>query len=86
MAKKEKVDPDFKEFVFKEWLHDGLEGICGEMKHKRDRFDTSEFFTHMRKARKEKLLAMRSLLDNALAVLEKEEKEAETQNVKTHRP
>ncbi len=85
MAEKEKEDQEgpFKEFVFKEWLHDGLEGICGGMKHRRDRFDTSEFFTHMRNARKEKLLAVRSLLDNALAVLEKEEKEAEAQNVKS---
>ncbi len=85
MAEKEKVEQEgsFQEFVFKEWLHDGLEGICGEMKCRRDRFDTSEFFTHMRNARKEKLLAVRSLLDNALAVLEKEEKEAEAQNVKS---
>ena len=76
MAEKAKADQEgpFKEFVFEEWLRDGLEGICGGMKRRRERFDTSEFFTHMRNAQKEKLLAFRSLLDSALAVLEKEEK------------
>ncbi len=79
MAQKKKVEPQgpCKEFVFREWLHDGLEGICGVMKHREDRLEASGFFTHMRNARKEKLLAARCLLDNALALLEKEEMQAE---------
>jgi hypothetical protein len=62
-----------KEFVFEDWLCEGFEGFCNRVKSKRVRLDTSKFKTHMRNARKEKLLAMRSLVDSFIEVVDKEE-------------
>lgn len=66
-----------EEFVFEDWLRDGLNGFrqkvegCkpGEAK----KFDISEFRQHMRNARKEQLLAVRSLLDSAIDWLDKKD-------------
>jgi hypothetical protein len=73
MAEKAKADQEgpFREFVFEEWLRDGVNGICGEWERNRPHVDTSEFFTHLRNAQREQLLAVRSLVDSALETLEK---------------
>lgn len=73
MPEKAKTDQEgpFKAFVFEEWLRDGVKGICGEWERNRPQVDTSEFFTHLRNARREQLLAVRSLFDSALESLEK---------------
>jgi hypothetical protein len=69
-----------QEFVFTDWLKEGAEGMRRnmqvKMENKRERMeerfqkhariDTSEFRTHMRKAREEQLLAIRSLVDSAI--------------------
>jgi hypothetical protein len=65
-----------QEFVFTDWVKEGAEGVRAKMENKRERMeerfqkrariDTSEFRAHMRKAREERLLAIRSLIDSAL--------------------
>ena len=66
-----------EEFVFEDWLRDGIKGfrenVEKRMKAEGVGFDTSEFRQHMRNAGKEHLLAVRSLLDNAIDWLDKEE-------------
>jgi hypothetical protein len=78
MAEKAKADEGgpFKEFVFEEWLRDGLEGIRHEMKQKRVEFNVENFRKHLRNAQKEQLLAVRSLLDSTIECLEKAEEKA----------
>ena len=75
-----------QEFVFTNWVKEGAEGMRGKMKEKREkmeerfqkrtRIDTSEFRAHMRKAREEQLLAIRSLVDSALECVKGEKVEA----------
>lgn len=73
-----------EEFVFEDWLRDGVKGFRSKFKEGmkgegRGRpFDTSEFREHLRNARKEQLLAIRSLVDSAIDWLDK--KEAEGKN------
>ena len=72
-----------EEFVFTDWVKEGAEGMRVKMENKREkmekrfqkrtRLDTSEFRTHMRKAREERLLAIRSLVDSALEYVKGEE-------------
>lgn len=65
-----------REFDFEEWLRDGLEGMRRKLKHQKREFDTSEFRAHMRNARREQLLALRSLIDSGLEFIGMEEKKA----------
>jgi hypothetical protein len=72
-----------QEFVFTDWVKEGAEGMRAKMEEKREkmeqrfqkrtRIDTSEFRAHMLKAREEQLLAVRSLVDSALACVKGEE-------------
>jgi hypothetical protein len=66
-----------EEFVFEDWLRDRIKGVRSKVEHRMKGegmdFDTSEFRMHMRMAGKEQLLAMRSLLDNAIDWLDKKE-------------
>lgn len=72
-----------QEFVFTDWVKEGAEGLRIKMEKKREkmearfqkrtRLDTSEFRAHMRKAREERLLAVRSLVDSTLDYLKGEE-------------
>jgi hypothetical protein len=72
-----------EEFVFTDWVKEGAEGMRVKMKNKRARWqdrlqkhtriDTSEFRAHMRRARQEQLLAVRSLVDSALESIKGEE-------------
>ncbi len=75
MAEKAKTDQGgpFKEFVFEEWLRDGVEGIRHKMTSKKAHFNLSDFRTHIRNAKKEQMLAVRSLIDSAIECLEKAE-------------
>ncbi len=65
----------FKEFTFEDWFREGMEGFCGQMRFKKGCVDASEFETHMRNAAKEQLLAMRSLVDSFIEVIDEEEGE-----------
>lgn len=75
MAEKAKADEGgpFKEFVFEEWLRDGIEGVRSKMEEKKAHFDPSNFRKHLRNAQKEQLLAVRSLIDSAIDFLDKME-------------
>jgi len=65
-----------QEFVFTDWVKEGAEGMRATMEQKREKMeqrfqkrthlDTSQFRAHMQKAREERLLAIRSLVDSAL--------------------
>ena len=80
MATQEYNHEPVEEFVFEDWLRDGLKGfrhkIESRMSGKRKGFDASEFRHHMRNARKEQLLAVRSLIDGAIDWLDKKEEKA----------
>ena len=66
-----------QEFDFEAWLRDGLKGLCRKVEPRTTkRLDVSAFRTHMRNARKEQLLAIRSLIDSGMELLEKKEKQA----------
>jgi hypothetical protein len=65
----EKTQEEVEEFDFEEWLDKGMRGLRRKMRHK---IVPEGFKTHMRAARKEMLLAWRSLLDDAIARLEEE--------------
>jgi hypothetical protein len=67
----------FREFVFEEWLRDGIEGMRQKMEQKKAHFDPSNFRKHMRNAQKEQLLAIRDLIDNAIEHVERQEEKEE---------
>jgi hypothetical protein len=65
-----------EEFIFEDWLRDGIKGMRERLESRipeGKRFNTSEFRSHMRNAQKEQLLAVRSLLDSAIDWLDKKE-------------
>ena len=62
-----------KEFVFGDWLFEQMEDVCGRMKC--ERIDTTEFENHMRNAAKEQLLAVRSIVDGVIQVIEEKKTE-----------
>ncbi len=78
MAEKKYSHEPVEEFVFEDWLRDGIKGVRSKIESRmysegRSRFDASEFRAHMRNARKEQLLAVRSLIDSAINWLEQKE-------------
>ena len=77
MAKRADENGPFKGFRFDEWLHDEFEYCSGQMKFKKVKLDTSEFEAHMRNAAKEQLLAVRSLLDSVIDLVEGQEEAGE---------
>lgn len=70
-----------EEFVFEDWLRDGIKGVRhkveSRMQAKERNFGASEFRKHMRNARKEQLLAVRSLIDSAIDWLDRKEESSE---------
>jgi hypothetical protein len=58
-------------FSLTDWLVEGIEGMAA--KSKELEFIPAEFRTHVKAARRESLLALRSLLDSAIATLEEHE-------------
>ncbi|MBN1994660.1 MAG: hypothetical protein JW953_18315 [Anaerolineae bacterium] len=73
-----------EDFVLTDWLKEGAKGMHHKMEEKRGKmkrrfqnrtrnFDTTEFRSHLRQARKEQLLAVRSLVDSALECIKGEE-------------
>lgn len=59
-----------KEFVFEDWVGEGIKGVRSRM-HRRRGLLPEEFHNHIRAARKETLLAVRSLMDAAIEGVEK---------------
>ncbi|GEM_PF-2198746 len=58
-----------KEFNLEEWLREGIQGLRSSLKCRPPALP-EEFKMHTRAARKEMLLAVRSLLDSAIRELE----------------
>jgi hypothetical protein len=70
----EKTEAKVEEFDMEAWLRDGIEGLRHTLKTKRPQIIPEGFKEHTRSARKEMLLAVRSLLDTAIEELEGEPK------------
>ncbi len=68
-AAKEEV----KEFAFEDWLSEGIKGMRSRYRRKKEKH--SAFWEHIRAARKEMLLAARSVIDAAIERLEEQPKE-----------
>ena len=66
-----------KEFVFEDWLAEGIRGFRGSYKRVSPRLP-EEFREHTQAARREMLLAMRSLLDAAIECTEEKPKKKAT--------
>ena len=60
-----------KAFALEDWLADGVKGVRESLKRKKRR-EPSAFRGHLRSAAKEMLLAVRSVLDEAIEYLEAE--------------
>jgi len=61
------VNEEAKEFVFEDWLAEGIRACKAGFRKGRGReFLPEEFRAHLRTSRKEMLLAMRSLIDAAI--------------------
>lgn len=71
MAEK-KTKPEAEEFDLEEWLDDGIQGLRRTLKRNRPQILPEQFKEHTRAARKEMILAVRSLLDAAIEELEEE--------------
>jgi hypothetical protein len=63
------VETEEKEFDLEDWLNQGIKGLRRTLKCKPPMLP-GEFKAHTRAARKEMLLAVRSLLDTAIRDLE----------------
>jgi hypothetical protein len=68
MAEK-KTSAEVEEFDLEEWLDEGIRGLRRTLKGKRPQILPEQFKEHTRTARKEMLLAVRSLLDAAIEEL-----------------
>lgn len=72
---KGKAQDKAQEFDLEEWLKEGYQGLRQTLKGpRRVKLLPEEFWQHGRAARKEMLLAVRSLLDDAIQRLEGEGK------------
>ena len=67
-----KTQAETEEFDLEEWLDKGMRGLRRSLKGKRPQLFPEQFKQHTRAARKEMLLAVRSLLDRAIEELEKQ--------------
>lgn len=63
----------FKEFVFEDWLREGLTALRNEVKNCRKEFTPANFRKRLRQASKEQLLAMRKSIDNVIELIDKQE-------------
>jgi hypothetical protein len=76
---KEMVKEETKEFVFEDWMAEGIEAFKASFHKGRGReLFPDEFRTHLKTSRKEMLLAMRSLIDAAIERTEEKPKKKTT--------
>jgi hypothetical protein len=76
---REMVNEEAKEFVFEDWLAEGLRACRTGFRKGRDKeFLPEESRAHLRTARKEMLLAVRSLIDAAIERTEEKPKKKTT--------
>ena len=67
--------PEAEEFDLEDWLEEGIKGLRSSLKSKRPKILPEKFKNHTRAARKEMLMAVRSLVDSAIEELEETTKE-----------
>jgi hypothetical protein len=80
---REMVKEEAKEFVFEDWLAEGMRACkAGFRKGRGKEFLPEEFRAHFRTARKEMLLAMRSLIDAAIERVEEKPTKKKTTKIK----
>ena len=73
------VNEEAKEFVFEDWLAEGMRACkAGLRKGRAKEFWPEEFRAHLRASRKEMLLAVRSLIDAAIERTEEKPKKKTT--------
>lgn len=72
MAKADHTGP-FKEFVFEDWLREGVEGLYEELKDAKKEFNSENLRKHLRDASKEQLLVVRNFIDNAIDFIDRQE-------------
>jgi hypothetical protein len=73
------ANEEAKEFVFEDWLAEGVRACkAGFRKGRGKEFLPEEFRAHLRTARKEMFLAMRSLIDAAIERTEERPKKKTT--------
>ena len=63
----------FKEFVLTDWVREGIEEMCHKIKWSREQLELENFRKHVRNTQKERLIAMRNMIDTAIERLEKAE-------------
>jgi hypothetical protein len=66
------INGNEKEFVFEDWLAEGIKGMKAKKSHRRARIIPEEFRSHLKASKKEFLLAVRSLVDAAVERTEPE--------------
>ncbi len=76
MTNRTKADQDgpFKEFVFEGWVRENVKRLCQEIENKRPHLGPSNFRKHVHNAQRERLLAAREFIDNAIDYLDKLDK------------
>jgi hypothetical protein len=80
---REMVNEEAKEFVFEDWLAEGIRAFkAGFRKATGKEFLPEEFRAHLRTARKEMLLAVRSLIDAAIERTEEKPTRKKTTKIK----
>lgn len=78
------VNEEAKEFVFEDWLADGIKAFKAGFRRgagKGRKFVPEEFRAHLRASRKEMLLAMRSLIDAAIERTEEKPRSKKTTKI-----
>jgi hypothetical protein len=76
---REMVNEEAKEFVFEDWLAEGIKACkAGFQKSTGKEFLPEEFRAHLKASRKEMLLAVRSLIDAAIERTEEKPKKKTT--------
>jgi len=76
---REMVNEEAKEFVFEDWLAEGIRAFKAGVRKGRDKeFLPEESRAHLRTAHKEMLLAVRSLIDAAIERTEEKPKKKTT--------
>jgi hypothetical protein len=77
------VKEEAKGFVFEDWLAEGMRACkAGFRKRRGKEFLPEEFRAHLKTARKEMLLAMRSLIDAAIERVEEKPTKKKTTKIK----
>lgn len=73
MATRADQNGPFKEFVFEDWLREGIDGVCNEIKEAKSQMNLANFRRYIRGASREQLVAMRNIIDSAIERIDRQE-------------